>query len=193
MVNEFKILQTLGKNMKDEMTMRQLAIDSGVPYTSALRFIKDNKSLFVINKKGNINLVSLNLSDSITKNYLVVAERKVAELYLDKNKIFKILLRHIPDGEYCLVLFGSRAENTQREKSDVDLCIINRDGTKNIDLSEFETLSKLEVNPVFFKRQEFEAMLMEKEHNLADEIMRKHIILYGEEYFWNLVWGNVIR
>ena len=35
-------------------------------------------------------------------------------------------------------------------------------------------------------------MLKEKEHNVGKEILKKHIILYGEEYFWNLVWKNGI-
>ncbi|MFP4401135.1 MAG: nucleotidyltransferase domain-containing protein [Candidatus Woesearchaeota archaeon] len=192
MVNELKIVQTLGKNLKNEMTMRQLSIDSNIPYTSTLRFIKENKNLFVINKKGNINLISLNLNDSITKNYLIVAERKECEEYINKNANFKILVRDLPKGDYCLILFGSRAEGKERKKSDVDLCIINKDGKKNLSFSKFELLTQLEVNPMFFMNQEFKLMLKEKEHNLADEIIKKHIILYGEEYFWNLVWKNVV-
>ena len=53
-------------------------------------------------------------------------------------------------------------------------------------------LYDLEINPLFLKKNEFNAMIKEKEHNLADEIIKKHIILYGEEYFWDLFWENGI-
>mgnify|MGYP006304614795 FL=1 len=35
-------------------------------------------------------------------------------------------------------------------------------------------------------------MLNEKEHNLINEIIKKHIVLYGEEYFWNIIWEHGI-
>ena len=123
---------------------------------------------------------------------MILAERKEAESLFDKNPQLKILKKEIPSGEYTLILFGSRAEEKQREKSDIDLCIINKDGKKNIKFSKFELLFKIEINPIYLKETEFKEMLKEKEQNLAKEIMNKHIILYGEEDYWNLIWKNGI-
>jgi len=171
MVNYFKLIQTLGKNLGDIITIRQLSIDSNIPYSSTLRFINKNKNLFNIEKKGSVKLISLNLNNNIVKNYLIISERKETENYIQKNPVFTIISREIISGDYSLVLFGSRANDEHREKSDIDLCVINN---FEIDLKEFEI------------------MLREKEHNLAKEIIKKHIILHGEEFFWNIIWKNVI-
>ena len=150
MDNLLKLIQTLGKNLHNEITIRQLSKESGVPYTTAYRLIKQNKSLFNINKKGNIKLCSLNTMDTITKNYLILAERSQANRFRKKNPVFKALQSDLPKGDYAILLFGSRAEETHREKSDVDICIINKDGKRFIKFSKFEMLYKIEVNPIFF-------------------------------------------
>jgi predicted nucleotidyltransferase len=190
MDNLLKLIQTLGKNLNNPIPIRQLSKESKIPYTTAHRLIKNNKDIFIINKKGNIKLVSLNLEDNIIKNYLILSERKEAESFFNKNPEFKVLKKELPKGDYSLILFGSRAGEKQREKSDIDLCIINKDGKKNIKFSKFELLFRLEVNPIYLKNKEFKQMLKEEEQNLAKEIIKKHIILYGEEYFWNLIWNN---
>jgi predicted nucleotidyltransferase len=190
MDNLFKLVYVLGMNLDNEMTIRQLSIDSKVPYTTTYRLIKLNKSLFNVNLKGNIKLCSLNLEDNITKNYLILAERFEANKFLKKNVVIKALISDLIKGNYALILFGSRVESTHREKSDVDICVINKDGKKFIDFHKFELIHKLEVNSLFFSRKEFKLMLKEKDHNVGKEILRKHIILYGEEYFWNVIWNN---
>ena len=192
MDNLLKLIQTLGKNLNNPIPIRQLSKESKIPYTTTHRLIKNNKSPFMIDKKGNIKLVSLNQEDDITKTYLILAERNGTEQFFDKNPELKVLKKDLSEGRYSLILFGSRAEGQEREKSDIDLCIINKDGKKNINFSKFELLFKLEINPVYLKENEFKLMLKEEEQNLAKEIIKKHIILYGEEYFWNLIWKNGI-
>jgi len=187
-----KLINTLGKNLNDEIPVRQLSRESKVPNTTVHRLIEQNKELFNLNKKGNIKLISINLADSITKNYLILSERNVVNNYLKKHPKFKLIKKELPKGGYTLVLFGSRADESHRKNSDVDICVINKDGKKNVSFSQFEHLYDLRVNPLFFSRKEFTIMIKEKEHNLADEIIRKHMVLYGEEYFWNLIWQNGI-
>jgi len=192
MDNLLKLVQTLGKNINNEIPIRQLSKESKVPYTTAHRVVKNNKNLFNITQKGNIKLVSLNLKDNITKNYLILAERKETESFTKKQPQFKVMKDELPTGDFSLILFGSRAEGGGREKSDIDLSIINKDGKKNINFSKFELLFKVEINPIYLSNKEFKQMLKEEEQNLAKEIIKKHIILYGEEYFWNLIWKNGI-
>ena len=183
-----KLIYTLGKNLHNEITIRQLSKEAKVPYTTAYRLISQNNSLLKINKKGNIKLCSLNTENNIVKNYLILAERSQVELFKKKNPLFKVLQRELSVGDYTLVLFGSRADGTQRKQSDVDFCVINQNGKKHISFSKFELLFKMEVNALFFTRKEFKLMLKDKEHNVGKEILKNHIILHGEEYFWNLVW-----
>ena len=188
MDNLLKLVQTLGLNFYEEMTLRQLSIDAKVPYTTAHRLIKKNKDLFNINQKGNIKLCSLNKEDQITKNYLILAERFAAKRFINKNLDFKVLKSELPNGKYTLILFGSRAKGTQRKKSDADICVINSKGEKDINFSKFELIHKIEINSLFFTKKEFKLMLKEKEHNVGKEILKNHLILYGEEYFWDVIW-----
>lgn len=192
MDNLLALTNTLGNNLHNEITIRQLSKESKVPYTTTHRLIKNNEELFIINKKGNIKLCSLNTEDDITKNYLILSERNKTTSFFNKHPSFKVLKKDLPKKEYSLILFGSRAEEKNREKSDVDLCIINKNGAKEINFSKHELLFDLEINPIYLSNKEFKQMLKDKEQNLAKEIIKKHVILYGEEYFWNLVWKNGI-
>lgn len=192
MDNLLKLVWALGQELRDEITLRALSIRAKVPYTTANRLIKKNKQLFTIKQKGNIKLCSLNFDDILTKNYLTIAERKKAENFFKKYKELKIIKGDLLPGDYCVVLFGSRAGEKHRQKSDIDILIVNKNGGKNLSFSKYEKLFKLEINAIFMAKKEFMGMLKEKEHNLANEIIKNHIILYGEEYFWNLVWKNGI-
>lgn len=190
MDNLLKLVWILGKNLSTSLPIRQLASDAVVPYATAYRAIEKYKGLFAIVKKGNIRLCSINQEDPITKNYLILAERQQADTFLGRHPELSILKKELPEGDYACLLFGSRAEEKERKKSDIDICIINKNGSKNIKLSKYELLFKTEINPVYIAKQEFKMMLREKEHNLAKEIIKKHIILYGEEYFWNIVFKD---
>jgi hypothetical protein len=70
--------------------------------------------------------------------------------------------------------------------------VINKNGQNFISFKKFEMLYKIEVNSMFMTKKEFEEMLKDEEHNLGNEVIKKHIILYGEEYFWELIWKNGI-
>ncbi len=192
MDNLLKLVWILGKNIDTSLPIRQLASDAGVPYATAYRTIEKYKNVFVIVKKGNIRLCSLNLEDPITKNYLILAERQQADAFLGRHPEPNILKKELPAGDYACILFGSRAEEKERKKSDIDICIINKDGSKNVKFSKYELLFKTEINPVYLAKNEFKLMLREKAHNLAKEIIKKHIILYGEEFFWNIAFKNGI-
>lgn len=190
MENLLSLIYVLGKHLGDELTMRQLSLEAKIPYTSAVRTLKNHKKLFSFEEKGGLKLVSLNRDDPIVKHHLILAERQEKDRFCKQESIFTILEQDLVKGEYTLLLFGSRAEGTHRAKSDVDLCIINKNGEKNLRFSKFSTVSKLDVNPMFFSKEEFLEMLSSKEHNVGKEILRKHVILCGEEYFWNLVWKH---
>jgi len=186
MDNKFRLIWTLGKHLKDSLTIRQLSKESRIPYATAYRIVNKN-NIFNIVRKGNIKLCSLNLNHQITKNFLIIAESQESEIFRKKHPKINIVAKELPKGNYAAILFGSRAEEKHRKKSDVDICVINEKGTKDIKFSKYEQLFKLEINTIYLKKEEFKKMLEEKEHNLAHEIVKNHIILYGEEYFWNTI------
>ncbi len=186
--NLLRLLWVLGRTLPDSLTLRQLAKEAGIPYPTAYRAVKRHASLFSIQRKGNLRLCSLNVGDPLIKHYLVIAERQEADDALRKDQKLSLIRAELSGGEYSCILFGSRADSTQREKSDIDLCIINTDGSKNVSFSKYELLFKLDINPIYLKKTEFQQMLEEKQRNLSHEIIGKHIILHGEECFWDIVY-----
>ncbi len=53
MENLLNLIQTLGKNLHNEITVRQLSKESKIPYTTTVRLIKKNQELFIINKNNH--------------------------------------------------------------------------------------------------------------------------------------------
>jgi len=193
MDNLLLLLHILGNNTHDVLSIRQLAWEANTPYTSTLRTINKHKELFTVRKKGNANLLSINKDEPLVKHYLIIAERAAANELLKKQSFLKSIKHDLGPGNYALVLFGSRAKNNHREQSDVDICVISKKGSKDVRFTKFAMLSGKEVNPLYFSDQEFVEMITSKEHNVGKEILRQHVVLYGEEYFWELVWPHVIR
>jgi predicted nucleotidyltransferase len=90
------------------------------------------------------------------------------------------------------VLFGSYAKGNAVPKSDLDLFFIISLKDQYRELIESESLSlsrryRININPVLAEPMEFVKMVRAKEPNLAHEIIRNKIILYGREKFWELV------
>lgn len=193
MDNLLKIIHELGKHLNDEISIRKLAIDSEIPYTSTRRTIEENKKLFSIQKKGQAKFITLNKENDIVKHYLIISERYASEKIFKTQKFLNIIKDDIKKGKYALILFGSRAENKHRENSDVDLFIINKKGEKNITFKYLELLANKEINPMYVTEKEFIEMINNDEHNVVKEILNKHILFKGEEYYWNIVWENAIR
>jgi predicted nucleotidyltransferase len=193
MDNVLKLVNALGKHIGDELTLRELASIAKVPYTTANRVMK-SAGLFTLRKKGNIILCSLNTKDPITKSYLIIAERMAQKKFFMKNPGYKMIAKDLLESDLCVILFGSRAQENAREKSDVDICVITKtgkNGKKITGFSQFEMLYQLEVNALSFSEEEFIQMLKSEEENVAKQIMKKHILLYGETYFWEVTWDGI--
>lgn len=190
MDNLLDLIYILGKNIGNPLTLRQLSKDAAVPYTTASRLIKEREKLFILEKKGSAILCSINLKDRIAASYLALAERKKADDFCRSSKEISVIRTDLPEGDYAAVLFGSRAAEKHRKESDIDILVINRDGRKNISFSKHGMLFRLKINPIFMSIGEFKHMLEEKGHNLADEIIKNHIVLHGEEYFWRIIFEH---
>jgi predicted nucleotidyltransferase len=94
-----------------------------------------------------------------------------------------------------VILFGSYAKGKATAKSDLDLFFIVSFKDQYQEMIESETLSLsrrygININPVVAEPMEFVKMVKAKETNLALEIIRDKIILYGHEKFWELVFAG---
>lgn len=109
---------------------------------------------------------------------LIETQRKIN--FLEKHKKLKdLFLKLEKRAEGILVIFGSYANFSANEKSDLDVFI-----TGNIkDIEDLEELYNIKINIVKSNKNKFD----KKEH-IIKEIIKNHIILKGIEDFVELIW-----
>ncbi len=151
------------------------------------------EKIITVKKKGQSQLCTINLETHLTIIYLGLLEelnainRKIHNL----SKIINLL--DIMEGQnfYVLMIAGSYADNTFTKKSDLDVVVI-------IDKKEEEKwiLNKLinegdlmipKMHPYVFSKKDFLEMLTNKEFNYGKEIAKKHLIVYGAEFYFKIL------
>lgn len=182
MDNIGKILHYLAKT-GDMFTLHELSKLTGIPYATFYRTVKKMGKLVNIISKGQSKLITLNWNE-LTRAHLVLASGEQEREALKKNPLLKQLDEK---AKGIVLIFGSYANNTQTNKSDVDVMVINENGKKTIKFRDLELLYDKEINPIFFSKEEFVAMLQDKEENVAKQALKNHILLSGFENFWKLV------
>jgi len=186
MDNNLKIINYLGKNTGMRFTMHNLSQLLVIPYASFYRTIDGMKDLLVIEKVGKAKTVSLNYKTQTVKSYLAISSEKEKKESLKIQPIIKKIANELETND-TVALFGSYANNTYTERSDIDILIINKDGKRSISFSKYELLFKKKINPVFVTKKEFQLMLKDKEENLGKQVLKNHIILNNPEAFWECV------
>jgi len=128
--------------------------------------------------EGRNKYYSLNKSLPSIKEILKIIEISRKQEFLERNKKIADLFRKIEEKtEGLLVVFGSYANYTQNQKSDLDLFV--KGNIKNLD--ELEELYKIKLNVI--KSSKFD-----KNNNLIKEVIKNHILLKGVEEFVDLTW-----
>ncbi|MBU4308438.1 MAG: nucleotidyltransferase domain-containing protein [Nanoarchaeota archaeon] len=182
-----KILKYLIENKESKSSIRKISQQLNTDYKNTFNIINCFPEIISKEKIGNTNKIKLKL---IPNKEIYSIEEKRTKDFLEKNKQLKLLHEDIMSINYpffIVLLFGSYVKKTQTKKSDIDICIIsdNKEKTKEL-ISKFNLLPlPLEIQEFSFN--EFESMIKTKEVNLSDEIIKKNILLYGIENYYNLI------
>lgn len=186
MDNKLKIINFLGKNGTQLYTMHELSKLLKIPYATFYRVIQNMTQLLIIKTIGKAKTLQLNKNNSIIKAYLTISSDEEKKEFLLIQPIINKIQQELNTNNIIL-LFGSYAKKKETEKSDIDLLIINKDGSKNISFSKYELLFKKKINPIFITKKEFELMLKDQEENVGKQALKNHIILSNPEKFWECV------
>jgi len=182
-----KILKYLIENKERPKTIREISGALIVDYKNTFQSINTLSDLIYKEKIGNNNLVEINLKPN---QEIYSVENKRTKEFLDKNKSLKLIQNDIININYpffIVLIFGSYAKKENTKNSDIDICIIsdNQEKTKEL-VSKLRVLSlPLEIQE--FTIKEFESMFDKKKNNLAKEIIKNNIILFGIENYYNLI------
>lgn len=186
MDNNLKIVNYLGKHIRERFTMHKLSELLQIPYASFYRTIQKMKDLIITEEVGKSKTISLNADNTVVKAHLTISSDEEKKEFLAKQPVIKKISNELNTKD-IVVLFGSYAKGKETGKSDIDLMVINQDGKKSISFSKYELLFSKKINPIFITSKEFKKMINEKEENVGKQALKDHIILNNPEEFWRCV------
>lgn len=197
-----KILKLFYDDVYAQFTINELATKTNISYSYVYRQIEElkDKGIIIVDQRSNRKYCKPNYENTEVKTSFVKISNQIAKDFLKKrDKIFLVvekLLSVLPKKTdfnlLSVVLFGSLAKGTDFKKSDIDLFIIVPSKRKYDEIIDMEcvALSKgfgIEVNPIVSEPTNLLTMLKDKDHNVAKEILKNKIILFGAEKFWELI------
>lgn len=127
-----------------------------------------NKYYYINNHHSNIKEI-IKLIEINKKMKFIEKYKKFTELF---NK-FELRTKGI------LVVFGSYANFSSNERSDLDILIIG----KNEEIKDLEELYNIKINIIRIDKNNFD-----KNDTLIKETIKNHVILKGVEDFIELIW-----
>mgnify|MGYP001558553237 CR=1 FL=1 len=135
-----------------------------------LKYSTEGKNKYYFLNKLNPQIPEyLKILELVRKNYFTAKNSKIRELFtaLEKNT------------SGTLIIFGSYANFTNNEKSDLDIFVLG----KIKDVKELGEKYNLQINIIKSTRDKFN-----KDEVFIKEVIKNHIILKGVEEFIELTW-----
>lgn len=182
------IINYLGKNKGKRPTMNALSKAVKVPYATFHRLISHMKGLVVLDTIGKAKVVSLNTGNPAIKSYLSVSSEEEKNDFLERQPIIRKIASEL-DTKDIVLLFGSYAKGKEKERSDIDIMVVNTKGERSISFSKYEVMFRKKINALFVAKPELRQMLREEGENVGKQALESHILLNNSEGFWECVYG----
>lgn len=191
--DEFEILDVFKNSLFEELSIADIMKRSkkrSKPwvFNTLKRFQKQN--FLAMKRKANINLYNANLNNPLLIGAFVFMESQSLLNFQHPDFISKII-ENIPINNYCLLVFGSYAENSQKINSDLDLCFLveNKETEKRIKpfFNDIKLTSNVKTDEHYVVFEDFVNMLLRNEENLGKQIFKKHKIFFNGTIFYELV------
>jgi predicted nucleotidyltransferase len=195
--NDFKILSLYRAEYSTRLHIRAMANLIGTSHVALLLHLKRLEELKILysEKAGKNKQYRLNKDNILTKYYLTITEELATIDHLEKNFLIKKLSEHLNniDTAAPIILFGSYADNSATEESDIDLfCIgtLTKDQTSH--LKKFEATYGKKINIKAATTENFNNGLRTGDI-LIKEIVKNHIILRNPDPFVTMLWRAYVE
>ncbi|MEK6914413.1 MAG: nucleotidyltransferase domain-containing protein [Nanoarchaeota archaeon] len=180
--NTLEILENFTKDINENIygryISRKLKMNQKTVSNILNKLEKENILKFSI--EGKNKYYFLNKANSNIKEIIKIIEINKKIKLTEKYKKFKDLFNQLESKiGGILVIFGSYANFSSNEKSDLDLLVIG----KNENVKDLERLYNIKINVVKIEKNKFN-----KEDILIKEIVKNHVLLKGVEEFTELIW-----
>lgn len=196
---ETRILELFVSEPAHSFTIREVSRtikkDLKIVHTSIKNLEKNNFFL-----KDKHNRLQLNYRNNLSD--LAYAENLRTEKFLKKYPSLKIpfadFLRKTKLSFFVLLVFGSYAEGKPRKDSDVDILGIlpaeDKNNSFERQLNSVVSLSCLKSHITVISRENFNEMINKREElNVVNEVLNRHIIIFGAELYYKLLGERHVR
>lgn len=136
------------------------------------------KGVLIYETSGNRKYYSLNFSNPLIVDYILLFEKLRKIEFLEKNKFLIDFLENIKGEIVCV--FGSYAKNTQRKNSDIDILVVGGESSEKI-IKEGKKYG-IKTQIFGFSLNDFKSSFGKKSI-LFKEISSDHILIKGGEKF----------
>jgi len=186
-----KVLQFFVSHITESFTLREVARRLKMHVSLTHRAIQPLIDSKIIEQDKHKNLM-LNYKNH--HETLVFAEYLSRDNFLEKHKDIKLfkeeVINKIKEDNFILLVFGSTVESSKPRDIDILLVV---DSTEKIEFHE-KFLHNIASNydlpfeeRVIGFESVYEMLSKREERNILNEILNKHIILYGAELFYRLI------
>ncbi len=187
------LLKSWQNNLFSQLTIfeiMKLSKKNSKPWVfNALKTLKKYNLIKSV-RKGNIDLYNLNLNNPNLISIIQFVDSQSTLNFPKLNLIIEII-NTIPIKAYCLIVFGSYAENKQKTDSDLDICFLieDKDIEKRIKpyMNDIKLNTVIKIDDHYMSFEDFIAMLLRKEENLGKQIFKKHKIFYNADIYYRLI------
>ncbi len=180
------LLLFLAKHHRERFTVRRLSLLLGVPYATLYRLVLNQGDDLFKERVGTAITLGIDCSHPLVKHRLIIAADEERQRFLKNSPLLRAIAETQLPQNHALVLFGSEAKRTAKERSDVDLLVLNKDGKKTVSFLDQELFYKRKINPIFLTLREFTEMLGAGPENVGKQILSDHVILHNPELFWGV-------
>lgn len=187
-----RMLELYRNDYSKLLHVRQISREIDVDVKATQLQLKKLEKLNVLSStfKGKNKEYSLNLGNTITPYFIILAEIFRTMTYLLKNFEIKKLVQEENDMDGIVILFGSFARGEENKDSDVDLLqvVTNRRSKRSEGVSKRmeETIGR-NISLKVTTKVEFMQGLRSGDP-LIREVASNHIVLRGTEDFCKLMW-----
>ncbi len=186
-----KVLQLFTSHSTESFTLREAARRLKMHVSLAHRAIHPLIDAKIIDKDKHKNL---SLNYRIHHETLAFAEYLRRDSLLDRFKDIKLfadeVIKKIKEDSFVLLVFGSAVDSNKPRDIDILLIVDNTDKIEFHEKFLHNTASNyslpFEVRVIGFESV-YEMLAKRDEKNVMNEILNKHIILYGGELFYRLI------
>ena len=183
-----KLLRTFTAHITEQFTLRELAKKHAMNVSLVHRSLQPLLEKEIV-KQDKHKRLSLNYKNH--HHLLLQAEYARTQQWFQKHKDLALLsqdiIKKLREDFFTLLVFGSAVNTTTPRDIDI-LLITNTDQEQEKIIETIGRLHDLEIDiQVITTTSAYEMLAKREEKNLMNEILNKHILLFGAESFYRII------